>query len=212
MMRDKKKTRGKRKRTCYDRLRARLLEARRRRRSDSAASAAAQLAALFALIFGRTPLLPAGRGSSPYVPPPMSPVQARRNEAARRLGIPPRYVDVVLAQGTVPYALLFDHIRQGGRNREDAMSVLRRKAPESCVGWLDYVETWDLWSSLLFCHVRHGSDDDIEIKLLKSALAWIEGPSLGGDAPGTAGVGAALNPSGDDSEIDPDDDPQKPKL
>jgi len=136
----------KRRRNCWDRLRARMLEVRRRRPADPAVSVAAQLLALFALIFGRMSVIPTIAAPAPYVPPPMSPGHAHRIETARRLGIPSRYVDIVLAQGTVPYSILFQHIRRGGGSRENAMSFLRTKAPEPSVDWLDHVETWGLWS------------------------------------------------------------------
>ena len=84
-------------RTCYDRLRARWLESRRCSRAAPAVSAAAQMMALFAFVFGRIPLVPALPAPAPYVPPPLSPGHARRIELAQCLGIPSRYVDVVLA-------------------------------------------------------------------------------------------------------------------
>lgn len=68
-----------------------------------------------------------------------------------------RYVDVALAQGTVPYSILFDHVRRGGKSRDDAMKVLRQRAPEACQEWLNHVEKWGLWTSLLLCHVRAAS-------------------------------------------------------
>lgn len=208
----KYKTGPRKNRTCWDKLRAQILEARRRRRNDPATSAATQLVALFTLIFGRMPLLPAGTVSAPYLPPSMSPRHARRIEIARRLGIPTRYVDVTLAHGTVPYPLLFDHVRRGGRSREDAMSVLRQKAPESCRDWLDHVETWGLWSSLLLCHVRGGVDEDTDVRLLKSTLAWLQDLNPGGSPPAPADAETAYTPGTGGNPSDISSGPDKPKT
>jgi len=177
-----KTPRKKRRRTCWDRLRARVLESRRQRRTDPATSAAAQLLALFTLVAGRMPLVPTAAVLAPYTPPPISSGHARRVETARRLGMPSRYVDIVLTHGTVSYAVLFEHVRRGGRSREDAMFVLRQKAPEACRDWLDHVEQYGLWSSLLLCHVR-GVDQDTDVKLLKSTLAWLQDLNPGGGGP-----------------------------
>lgn len=205
-MTEKFKTpRKRRRRTCYDRLRARWLESLRRQRAAPAVSAAAQMMTLFAFVFGRMPLVPALSAPAPYVPPPLSPGHARRIDLARRLGIPSRYLDAVLAQGNMPYSVLFEHLRRGGRSREDAMIMLRQRAPDSCRDWLDHVENWGLWSSLLLCHVRNGADEDTDLKLLRSTLAWLHDPNSSEGARGPADAGTAMKPDFED------DDPNKPK-
>ncbi|TAZ71098.1 hypothetical protein ELH72_29675 (plasmid) [Rhizobium ruizarguesonis] len=206
-MNEKFKTpKRRRRRNCYDRLRARWLENRRRQRADPAASAVAQMMAMFVVLIGRMPLVPASPVPAPYVPPPLSPGQAHRNAVARRLGVPGRYVDVVLAQGTVPYGQLFEHVRRGGRSRNDAMTVLRQRAPEACRDWLDHVQDWGLWSSLLACHVREGADEDTDVKLLKSTLTWLRDLNPGGCPPAPAEAGVDLIPGPDE---DPGNDPNR---
>lgn len=192
-MTEKFRTPRKRRRTCYDRLRARWLEGRRRQRAAPAVSAAAQMIAVFAFVFGRMPLVPAPPALAPYVPPPLSPGHARRLELARRLGIPSRYVDVVLTQGTVPYAVLFEHLRRGGRSREDAMTMLRQHAPGSCRDWLNHVENWGLWSELLLCHVR-GMDEETDVKMLKSTLAWLDSGGTSDDIAPPVDAGIVASP------------------
>lgn len=200
-----------RRRTCYDRLRAMMLEARRRRRAHPAGSAAAQLLALFTILLGRMPLVPSVVIPTPYIPPPLSPGEAHRRGVARRLGIPSRYVDVVMAQGTVPYSVLFDHVRRGGKSRDDAMKVLKQRAPKPCRDWLDHVEQWGLWSSLLLCHVRSGLDEDTDVRLLKSTLAWLHVETPDDGIPGPAGAGALATPGTRPEMHDPDEDPKPPK-
>lgn len=204
-MTEKFKTSKRRRRTCWDKLRAHWLENRRRQRTDPATSAAAQLAALLLILFRRMPLVPAAPASIPYVPPAMSPGQVQRTAIARSLGIPTRYVDVVLAQGTVPYSVLFEHVRRGGRSRDDAMAALRQKAPASCRDWLDHVERWGLWSSLLLCYVRGGAEEDTDVKLLKSTLAWFQDLNSDGSPPAPADAGTDLRPGPGGG---PDDDPK----
>ncbi|WDZ77154.1 hypothetical protein PWG15_01180 [Ensifer adhaerens] len=172
---------------------------------------AVQLLALFATIFGRMPLVPNVVTPVPYVPPPLAPGEAYRRDIARRLGIPSRYVDVALAQGTVPYSILFDHVRRGGKSRDDAMKVLRQRAPEACQEWLNHVEQWGLWTSLLLCHVRDGFDEDTDVKLLKSTLAWLDPETLGSDVLGPIGAGASLSPGNGPVKREPDEDPKPPK-
>jgi hypothetical protein len=99
-------------------------------------------------------------------------------------------VYVVLSQGTGPYGLLFDHMRRGGRSREDAMKVLRRRAPEACRDWFDHIKDWGLWSELVKCHVRDGMDEDTDIRLLKSTLAWLNVQNFEDGVPGPTGAGA----------------------
>jgi len=198
-------------RTCYDRLRKRMIEARRLRSANPARSAALQLSALFASIFGRMPL-PAPVAVASYIPPSYSPAYQQKREIAQRLGISPRYVDVVLSQGKVPYATLFEHIRQGGALRRDALSEIRKRVPEASRDWLDHIERSGLWSSLTQCHVRGDTEEDTDIRLLRSTLAWIEGKRKPAEkVPAPAEAEETLKPlPGSDDEERPDDDPFKP--
>lgn len=189
-----------RRRSCYDRLRMRMIERRRARRANPAQSAALQLLALFSFVV---------RGASSaalpqpsYTPPPMSPRHAQRLELARRLDVAPRYVDIVLSQGAVPYARLFEDVRRGGIARRDAMSELRKRVPEASLDWLDYIQKWERWSELVRCHVPNEREDLTEVRVLESTLRWLE--HLRGNSPGRPG--AMLETTGVDT------DPQKPKV
>lgn len=165
-----------RKRNCYDRLRARFITAKRARRTDPAASAAMQLLAVFTMVFGRMPISIPAPAHVPYSPRRPSPAALDRAEMARRLGVPVRYLGLVLSLGQVPYAVLFDHIRQGGVLRRDALIELRKRVPEVSLDWLNYVERHGLWSDLTQCLDRQGTDENTDIKLLKRTLAWTEEP------------------------------------
>lgn len=205
----KMKLERERSRTCFDKMRMKMLEARRRRQGNPAASVAAQLLTLFTFILGRMPLsMPAAPFH--YVPPPMSPGYARRKEVGQRLGVPARYVDLALREGTVRYALLFEHVRRGGRSREDAIAVLAKKAPELCQEWLDHVERWELWSDLLRCYAR--DEEETEVKLLKATLAWLGAANRDDDEVELVEVGNTLTPGGDGDPKNPDGDPNTPKL
>lgn len=207
-MKDRKlEFRRKRKRTCFDKTRMQMLEARRRRQSNPAASVSAQLVTLFAFIFGRMPL--SITKAPHYVPPPISPGYARRKEVGRRLGVPTRYVDLALSEGTVPYSLLFEHVRRGGRSREDAIVVLGRKAPEVCREWLDHIERWELWSDLLRCYAR--DEEETDVRLLKATLAWLGAANRDDDELEIVDVGNTLTPRGDHDPEKPEDDPNTPK-
>jgi hypothetical protein len=186
-----------------------MIAARRARRADPATSASAQLLALFAVIVGRMPLTPPAPVI--YVPPPISPAFARRKELARRLGVPVRYVDVAVARGSVPYSVLFHHIREGGVLRRDAMSVLRSRAPDASVEWLDHIERTGRWSDLLMCFVRSEYEEDTDIRILKATLAWlgVQSPNL--CVPGPADAGITLTPTPHDRNEDPDGQPDEPK-
>ncbi len=201
----------KRRRTCWDRLKLRRFESRRRGQADLATSAVTQLLALFAMIFGGMPLVPNIPMPVPYTPPSLSPGDAYRRGVAGRLGVPSRYVDIVLAQGTVPYPVLFDHIRRGGKSRDDAMSLLRQRAPACCQEWLDYVRDWGLWSQLMLCYVRDGLDEDTDVRLLKSTLAWLDVQNSEDGVPGPVGAGASATPGNGPDKSEPDDDPKPPK-
>ena len=179
-------------RTCRDRFRFRMLQARRR--NNPAASVAMQLMALFAVLLFPAPSPTIVPAPTPYAPLPMSARHAQRVEMARRLGVPRRYLDIVLNHGAVPYRVLFDHIHRGGISRLDAMSVLRQRAPEACRDWLVHVEKEELWSDLLRCHVRTGLEEDTDARLLKSTLAWLEDSKTRTSAPGPADAGLVLKP------------------
>lgn len=55
------------------------------------------------MLFGRVPEAVPAPANVPYRPPPLSPTAARRAELSKRLGIPVRYVDIVMTRGHVPY-------------------------------------------------------------------------------------------------------------
>lgn len=210
---DLKKPRRTRRRTCYDRLRARMITARRARRANPAASAAAQLLAIFTAMAGRIPLTPPAPVR--YAAPSVSPVCAERKQLAQRLGVPIRYVEITMARGEVPYSVLFHHIRGGGALRRDAMRVLRTRAPEASIDWLDHVEVTGRWSDLLLCFVRSEYEEDTDIKLLKSTIAWLDTLSPHRDTVGPAetgtGMGSGLAPSPSDKDPDPTNDDGGPK-
>lgn len=180
-MKDANSRKRRRRRSCFDRLRMRMIERRRARRSNPAQSAALQLLALFSFVLPGA--APPTQPSPRYTPPPMSPRDAQRLELARRLDVAPRYVDVMLSQGVVPYAMLFEDIRRGGVSRRDAMPELRKRVPEASVDWLRHVERWNLWTELLRCHVAFGLEEDTNVLLLKSTLGWTaDGVSVTDDA------------------------------
>lgn len=198
-MKDANTRNRRRRRSCYDRLRMRMVERSRARRSNPAQSAALQLLALFSFLLrgASSPTLPSPR----YTPPPMSPRNAQRLEIARRLDVPPRYVDVVLSQGTVPYARLFEDIRRGGVSRRDAVVQLRKRMPEASLDWLDYIQKSDRWSELARCHLPSAREDLTEVRVLEATLNWLEHLKVTttdqpDSRPETTGVGS---------------DPQKPK-
>lgn len=201
--------RHKRRRSCYDRARNRLLRARRAQRNNPAASAALQMLGIFGFLFGRMPIAT----PAPYVAPPMLPRQEQRNEIARRLGVPTRYLDVVLNRGSVPYALLNQHIRLGGATQRDALNELRKIIPVEALDWLDYVEKHGLWSDLSRCVRVDASDEDIEVQLLKAALAWAEAKKMPADSTREPiETKHGLEPPKPRQNEDPDDEPTPPKF
>jgi hypothetical protein len=163
-------------RTCYDRARKRWLEARRAQTNNPAASVALHLLGVFGFVIGRMPIATPMTG--PYVAPTMSQRQEQRNETARRLGVPTRYLDIVLSQGMVPYALLLTHIRLGGATRRDALNELRKRMPAEALDWFDHVEKQELWSEFSRHIAKDASDEDIQVIFLKKTLAWMESPKL----------------------------------
>lgn len=160
------------KRCCCDRLLTRALT---RRSTDPGRNAIFQLLSAFSLIFRFIPQerrLSLKPPSTVYSPPLQSPLSKSRGEMARRIGVPRRYLDIVFSQGKVPYSVLFDHIRQGGVLRRDALIELRKRVPDASIAWLDDIQTSERWSELLRCYVPRNFDDDTDIKLLESALEW----------------------------------------
>lgn len=199
----------KRRRTCYDRARKRWLEARRAQTHNPAASAALRLLGVFGFVFGRMPI--AAPMPTPYVAPPMSPRQEQRNETARRLGIPTRYLDIVLSQGRVPYSILSEHIRLGGATRRDALNELRTRIPAETLDWFNEIVKRERWSELSLCFRQDDNEEDTNVRFLQATLLWVERKRKPGDVPsGLAEVDRELKP-GVVSNTDPDDEPQKPK-
>ena len=180
-MKDANSRKRRSRRSCYDRFRMRMIEHRRARRANPAQSAALQLLAIFSFILkGATPLT---QPSPRYTPPPMSPRHAQRLELARRLDVAPRYVDIMLSQGVVPYSRLFEDIRRGGVSRRDAMCELRKRAPEASLDWLDEIQKQELWRDLIGCYVASGDDADIDANMLRRTLAWLNPTGSSVDAP-----------------------------
>jgi len=165
------KTRRKR-RNCYDRMRSKVLNARRSGRIDPSATVALQLLSIFFVIFGRVPIL--NPPPIPYSAPSRSTRSLQRHEAARHLGVPRRYMDVMASQGQVPYPLLFDHIKQGGVLRRDAIIEMRKRIPAPSLDWFDHIQKWGYWSDLLRCQSPNGFDQDTDVKLLKATLTWLD--------------------------------------
>lgn len=207
MKRDYHKKKGQR--TCYDRARKRWLEVRRAQ-TNPAASAALQLLGIFGFMFRRMPI------SKPmpvlYVAPPMSPRQEQRNETARRLGVPTRYLDIVLSRGRVPYALLSEHIRLGGATRRDAVNELRSRIPAESLDWFNDIIKREHWSELSLCFRQEDSEEDTNIRFLRATLAWVERQQKPGDGPaGPDEADRHLKPTIVDETEDPDNCPRKPK-
>lgn len=197
-MKDTRHTR--KRRTCYDRLRERFLRARRIYRADPAASAATQLFAVFTVIFGHMPLSLPAPAYVPYSPPRPSPAALERTAMARRFGVPIRYLDLVILKGHVPYCVLFDHFRQGGALRRDAMSEFRKLAPEASLDWLNYVQKCGRWSDLVRCYAPN-EDDQTDVSVLNSTLRWLENVKKDGE----------LKPGSEPETPDPDHNPDKQK-
>jgi len=209
-MKDQYPQRRKR-RTCYDRLRKRSLGARRAPPSNPAASAATQLLGILGFILRRVPITVPMPTPQRYVAPPISPRQVQRIVASRRLGVPTRYLDIVLAKGKVPYPVLIEHIRLGGATRGDALDELRKTIPAEALDWLAYIEKHALWSELTRCFHPDASDEDTHVLFLKSTLAWLESQKKSRDNPsGPTETKHGLEPP-KPGEEDPDDEPRPPK-
>lgn len=197
-------------RTCYDRTRMHWLRARRAQAANPAASAALRLLAIFGFLFRQMPV--AAPMPVRYVAPPVSPKQAQRIEAARHLGIPTRYLDIVLHKGKVPYVLLSEHIRLGGATRRDALEELRKRIPAEALDWLDHVEKRALWSDLGLCFHKGDGEEDTNIRFLQATLAWVERHRKPGDcSSGPAETDRGLKPNTNYEIVPPDDHTCKPR-
>lgn len=207
-MKDNNPQRRKR-RTCYDRARKRWLDARRARTTNPASSVAMQLLGIFGFLVGRTPIASPMPAPQRYAAPPMSPRYAQRIEAARRLGVPTRYLDIVLTQGKVPYPVLAEHIRQGGATRRDAIDELRKSVPAEAQDWLAHVEEQHRWSDLTRCFRPDAADEDTHVLFLKATLTWIEAQKKSGSGPSVpTDTEHGLKPPKPSEGEDPDCDPQ----
>lgn len=198
-------------RTCYDRTRMHWLQARRSQATNPAASAAIQLLGIFGFLFGRMPIttpMPAR-----YVAPSMSPKQQQRIDAARHLGIPTRYLDIVLNTGKVPYGLLFEHVRLGGATRRDALNELRKRMPAEALDWFSYVEQRALWSELSLCFRPGDDEENTHVRFLQATLAWVERERKPDDnSSSPAEASRKLEPSKGGNKEETNNDPQKPKF
>jgi len=204
--------RRRKRRTCYDRARKRWLDARRAPTSNPAASAAVQLLGIFGFLVGRMPIAAPMPAPQSYVAPPMSPRYARRIEAARRLGVPARYLDIVIAKGKVPYALLSEHIRLGGATRRDALDELRTRIPAEALDWFNDTAKRGLWSELSLCFRQDDNEEDTNVRFLQATLSWAKRQRKPGDTPtGPAEADRNLTPDTTREIEDSDDDPLKPK-
>lgn len=209
-MKDQHPRRRKR-RTCYDRLRKRWLDARRAPTSNPAASAVTQMLGIFGFILGRVPIAAPMPTPQRYVAPAMSPRQVQRIDAARRLGVPTRYLDIVLTKGKVPYPVLIEHIRLGGATRGDALNELRKTIPAEALDWLAYIEKRGLWSELTRCFRPDASDEDTHVLFLKNTLAWVESQKKSGNNPSEpTETTHELEPPKPGENEDPDDEPKPP--
>lgn len=201
------KTRTRRKdRDCYDKLRKQMLQIRRKRPIDIATSVTLQLFAIFAALLSRTPAPADGPADISYSPPRQSPKAAQRADIARKMGIPIRYLDSVQAQGRIPYAVLFNDIRRGGGPRRDAVMELRKCAPAETLRWLDHIQMYDEWTDLIRCFVPNGKDEDTNVRLLQSTLAWLREitPVEVAEAPVTVTANCTPNSTTDVSKHDLD--------
>lgn len=155
------------KRSCYDSIRARVILAKKRRQSDPAFSVAHQLLVIFGLIALAMPKPQPQPNTRAY------PQKYDRHQVALKLGVAPRYIDIFIRMGSIPYSLLLDHLRSAAA-RKDALSELRKRLPAESLNWLSDIERHQEWSRLTMCRGQNG-DDDTELNVLKAAARWEEG-------------------------------------
>jgi hypothetical protein len=207
-------TKSKRRKNCFDTVRARIMLAKRARQTNPAFSAAHQLLAIFGLLALSMP--------KPIIESTPKPLALSKDLLSKKLGVAKRYVDVYLSRGAVPYSHLLDHLR-GAATRGDALSELRKRMPAETLDWLTEIEEHETWSSLTMCFSKDG-DEQTELKMLKAAAEWEEskpsgdkqpkptsgsGGKVGGD--GKGGIGGVGSPPSPSPDVDPDHDPNKPK-
>lgn len=192
------------KRNCYDAFRNRVMLARRRRQIDPAFSAAHQLLAIFGLTALSIPMPTMSSRSGTH----FQRTSDDRRQLSVTLGVAPRYVDIFLKSGTVPYSLLLDHLR-GAATRKDALVELRNRMPRECLDWLTDIERDEDWKRLGLCRALDG-DEQTELKMLRAAARWEEERALVlyGPAPvAHGGDGGAPPPV-----VKPNPDPDRPRL
>lgn len=159
----------KKNRDCYDAIRSRIMLAKIRRRSDPSFSVMHQLLAIFGLITLAIPI--------PTISPSSSRLHFKRSSEERKeistaLGVAPRYVDIFLSKGAVPYSLLLDHL-SGPATRRDALSELRKRVPTETLDWLSEIVRNQDWNRLKLCRGLD-SEEQTEINILKAAARWEE--------------------------------------
>lgn len=198
------------KRSCVDRIRHRVLLARRRRQVDPAFSKFHELLAIFGYLALTMPI------STPSFAAHFSPKHAYdRDEVARRLGIPRRYVDLTLRMGAVPYSKLIEDIMRSPAARQDALSELRKRIPEPSKLWLDHIIKEESWSEISRRNLQDATEEETNNRFLKATVQWLEGLAPA-NSPKPGGKGG----DGDDGTArmhplflqDHDDDPNNPKL
>lgn len=192
------------KRNCYSAFRNRVMLARRRRQVDPAFSAAHQLLAVFGLI---TLAIPTPNVSSkPRLP--FQRTTAEKKQLSAMLGVAPRYVDIFLSKGAIPYSLLLDHLR-GAATRKDALAEIRNRMPAEALDWLSDIERDENWTRLTMCR-GHDGDEQTELKMLQAAARWEEERALVLNDPALVAHG------GDDGApppiARPNPDPDRPRL
>jgi hypothetical protein len=193
------------KRNCYHAFRNRIMLARRRRQIDPAFSAAHQLLAIFGLI---TLSIPIPTMSPSRSSPHFQRTSDDRKQLSVTLGVAPRYVDIFLKSGAIPYSLLLDHLR-GAATRKDALVELRNRMPTECLDWLTDIERDQDWTRLTLCRGL-GGDEQTELKMLRAAVKWEEERACVRTDPAPVargGEGGAPPPV-----CEPNLDPDKPRL
>jgi len=206
-------TKSKRRKNCFDTVRARIMLAKRARQTNPAFSAAHQLLAIFGLLALSMP--------KPIIESTPKPLALSKDLLSKKLGVAKRYVDIYLSKGAVPYSHLLDHLR-GAATRGDALSELRKRMPPETLDWLTEIEEQEAWSSLTMCFSKDG-DERTELKMLKAAAEWEESKhsddvqpkptsGSGGKGGGVGGGGGVGSPPSPNPEVDPDHNPNKPKI